>query len=97
VIGWQRLEQRQRPHLRRGEYAVIDTSDRDLQHGELYLDQSNSGPRRRSIVQAKIDRTAIADDDPHSNGIQNSAIRRRSRASSLSWKNATLHQQPTSA
>src|ERR1700761_4046846 len=24
------------PHLRRSEYAVIDTTDRDLQHGELY-------------------------------------------------------------
>jgi hypothetical protein len=40
------------PHLRRNEYAVIDTTDREPQHGELYLVQSQSGVRRRYIVHA---------------------------------------------
>lgn len=43
------------PHLRRGEYAVIDTADRDLQSGELYVIQHGSGERRRAISQAKSD------------------------------------------
>jgi len=38
------------PHLRPGEYAVIDTLDRELQNGELYLIQYKSGPRRREIL-----------------------------------------------
>jgi hypothetical protein len=40
------------PHLRRNEYAVIDTTDREPQHGELYLTQSQGGVRRRYIVHA---------------------------------------------
>lgn len=40
------------PHLKEGEYAVVDVGDRDLQHGELYLIQYESGERRREIVQA---------------------------------------------
>jgi hypothetical protein len=39
------------PHLDVGEYAVIDTTDRELQHGELYLIQYNGHERRRYIVQ----------------------------------------------
>jgi hypothetical protein len=38
------------PHLRPNEYAVIDTSDRELQHGELYLVQFGTG---RGIFQAR--------------------------------------------
>jgi hypothetical protein len=52
------------PHLNVDEYAVIDTNDRELQHGELYLYQSNCGPRDRSIVQAKIARSVTMEDDP---------------------------------
>jgi hypothetical protein len=40
------------PHLFVGEYAVVDTSDREPQHGELYVVQHKSGERRREIVQA---------------------------------------------
>jgi hypothetical protein len=39
------------PHLRKGEYAIVDLSDRELQHGELYLVQWNSGTR--GIKQAR--------------------------------------------
>lgn len=38
------------PHLKRGEYAVIDTTDRTPQHGELYLIQYKSGQRSRRLV-----------------------------------------------
>ena len=37
------------PHLRLGEMAVVDPSDRELQHGELYAVAYASGP---DIVQA---------------------------------------------
>lgn len=47
------------PHLRKGEYAVIDTADRDLQSGELYVIQYESGERRREISQAKSDHLNI--------------------------------------
>lgn len=40
------------PHLRPGEYAVVDLSDRTPQHGELFLIQSNCGERKRYIQQA---------------------------------------------
>lgn len=43
------------PHLRKGEYAVIDTTDRDLQHGELYVVQDGSGRRSRRLYQARAD------------------------------------------
>jgi hypothetical protein len=43
------------PHLTKGEYAVVDTADRDLQNGELYLVQSNSGERPRNIFQTRSD------------------------------------------
>jgi hypothetical protein len=38
------------PHLKAGEYAVIDTTDRELQAGELYLIQYSSG---RHVVQLR--------------------------------------------
>jgi len=41
------------PHLNRGEYAVIDCLDRELQHGEVYLVQSASGYRRRRLAVAR--------------------------------------------
>src|SRR6476660_5524081 len=47
------------PHLEIGEFAVIDTTDRKLQHGELYVMQGDTGRRKRSIVQAKIDRSGV--------------------------------------
>lgn len=41
------------PHLKVNEYAVIDTTDRELQKGELYLIQYESGERNRHIVQIR--------------------------------------------
>jgi hypothetical protein len=41
------------PHLKEGEYAVIDQSDRELQHGEVYLIQYDSGRRRRYLFVAR--------------------------------------------
>lgn len=38
------------PHLRFGEYGVVDTTDREPINGELYLIEWNSG--RREFVQA---------------------------------------------
>ena len=52
------------PHLRSGEYAVVDTTDRELQPGELYLRQSDGGSRDRSIVQVKIATGVEVQDDP---------------------------------
>jgi hypothetical protein len=40
------------PHLRPGEYAVVDLSDRNPQHGELFLIQSSGGERKRYIQQS---------------------------------------------
>jgi hypothetical protein len=39
------------PHLRRGEYAVVDVGDRELQNGEVYVTQSSGGRRWRDIRQ----------------------------------------------
>jgi hypothetical protein len=44
------------PHLHEGEYAVIDTTDRELQHGELYVIQYENGRRSRHISQAAAER-----------------------------------------
>lgn len=52
-------DNRSAPHLRAGEYAVIDTADVEPQHGELYLIQWSSGARRRCIVQARADHLNI--------------------------------------
>jgi hypothetical protein len=41
------------PHLRAGEYAVVDPSDREIQHGELYLIQWQQG--RREVLQVTSD------------------------------------------
>jgi hypothetical protein len=38
------------PHLHFGEQVVVDLSDKDLQHGELYVIQWENG--RRKIAQA---------------------------------------------
>ncbi len=47
------------PHLQKGEYAVIDTTDRISQHGELYVIQYESGERQRKIVQVRSDQLNI--------------------------------------
>jgi hypothetical protein len=39
------------PHLKPGEFAVIDTRDTELQKGEVYLIQYESGRRSRYLVQ----------------------------------------------
>lgn len=41
------------PHLVESEFAVIDTTDRKPQHGELYLIQYESGRRNRRIVHVR--------------------------------------------
>lgn len=38
------------PHIRSGEYAVIDINDRDPAHDELFVIQYDSGERRRHVV-----------------------------------------------
>jgi hypothetical protein len=43
------------PHLQVSEYAVIDTTDRELQKGELYVIQYESGERWCRIVQIRAD------------------------------------------
>jgi hypothetical protein len=42
------------PHLKPGEFAVIDTTDTELQRGEVYLIQYESGRRSRRLVQISI-------------------------------------------
>jgi hypothetical protein len=50
------------PHLRRNEYAVVDTTDRSPAHGELYLVQfSKEG--QRHIKQLKADQIHFDDND----------------------------------
>ena len=41
------------PHLNVGEYAVVDTTDLEVQHGELYLIQWTGGARLRQIVHVR--------------------------------------------
>ncbi len=41
------------PHLRESEFAVVDTTDREVQHGELFVVQYESGRRHRRIVQVR--------------------------------------------
>lgn len=41
------------PHLRKGEYAVVDTTDREPQHGELFVIQYEGQERRRHLVQVR--------------------------------------------
>jgi hypothetical protein len=43
------MDDRSDPHLRRGEIAVVDTTDRDPQHGEVYVIEWSNG--RRAITQ----------------------------------------------
>jgi hypothetical protein len=43
------------PHLKIGEFAVIDTTDRELQNGEVYLIQYESGQGARRISQIRTD------------------------------------------
>ena len=40
------------PHLRAGEFAVIDPGDREPMHGELFLVQFTSGPSPPRIFEA---------------------------------------------
>jgi hypothetical protein len=45
------------PHMQRGEFAVVDTTDRDLQHGELFIRKSGGVHRyseaRRYLFEAR--------------------------------------------
>lgn len=44
-------DDRSAPHLNEREFAVIDLTDRELQHGELYVIQYEGGQRSRQVVQ----------------------------------------------
>jgi hypothetical protein len=48
------------PHLRPGEFAVVDLSNRNPQHGELFLIQSTYGERKRYIQQSTRTWTTIS-------------------------------------
>jgi hypothetical protein len=54
------------PHLKEREFAVIDTTDREPQHGELFLMQTPGGPRRRRIVQVSAGLCQITSTGPKS-------------------------------
>jgi hypothetical protein len=41
------------PHLNENEFAVVDITDRGLQHGELFIIQYETGNRRRRVVQLR--------------------------------------------
>jgi hypothetical protein len=51
------------PHLKIGEYAVVDTADCELQHGELFLIQYGGGERVRALMQARSDHLTIGGPD----------------------------------
>lgn len=52
------------PHLKEGEFAVIDTSDREPQHGELFVMQGRGGSRPRRIVQVRASLCQITGTGP---------------------------------
>jgi hypothetical protein len=54
------------PHLNEREFAVIDTADREPQHGELFLKQEKGHSRRRHIVQVTADLCQIKRSGPKS-------------------------------
>lgn len=41
------------PHIRFGEYAVVDPTDRDPTHDELFIIQYDGGERRRHVVHVR--------------------------------------------
>ena len=43
------------PHLREGEYAIIDLRDREPQHGEIYLIEFGGFSRNRYLKQIQSD------------------------------------------
>jgi hypothetical protein len=54
------------PHLKEREFAVIDTTDREPQHGELFLKQESGHSRPRQIVQVKAGMCQITETGPES-------------------------------
>jgi hypothetical protein len=78
------------PHHKEQEFAVIDTTDREPQHGELFLKASSLGRRSRSIVQVRagmcqISRTEITGTEPETKvwWLSVSANRRHGRHSDI--------------
>lgn len=53
-IAFQVTDGRSLPHIRPGEHVVVDTSDRDPVHGELFLIQWQSGPRVPHVMETFI-------------------------------------------
>src|ERR1017187_7059029 len=54
------------PHLQETEFAVIDTTDREPQHGDLFLKQERGHSRRRRIVQVSAGLCQITRTGPES-------------------------------
>ncbi|MGO3931806.1 hypothetical protein [Rhodopseudomonas pseudopalustris] len=52
------------PHLNEREFAVVDTTDCDVQHGELFVVQHETGNRRREIVQVRSGHCQITETGP---------------------------------
>jgi hypothetical protein len=47
------------PHLCKGEFAVVDATDRKPQHGELFVIQNQGSERRRRLIQVRSSRLNI--------------------------------------
>ncbi len=56
------MDDRSDPHLRRGEIAVVDTTDREPQHGEVFVIQWSDG--RRCITQL-LNRSGFTSNKDH--------------------------------
>lgn len=54
--------QRNAPHIRAGETIVVDSSDREPIHGEVFLFQYSSGPRGVSQTMIRRHREVLQDD-----------------------------------
>lgn len=57
-ISFMCMDEYSLPHIRPGEFVVVDTNDRTPRDGEVYVIQWDGG--RRNICQAQISRGAIA-------------------------------------
>jgi hypothetical protein len=60
------LDDASAPHLKEREFAVIDTTDREPQHGELFVIEHPGGSRSRHVVQVKAGMCQIKSAGPES-------------------------------
>lgn len=56
------MDDRSYPHLRRGEIAVVDTTDREPQHNEVFVIQWSSGGR---CITQLLNRTGFSKNPDH--------------------------------